>query len=138
MRAFFAALTVLWGGGILWALKHYFTFKMPSKRLTIAPFSEHTIGRIVHYPQGHFFTVADKDGIYAMNDLCTHRNCILRHKENRLLCPCHGASFDMNGVPVSGPAKKKLDRYYIYMTKDNQLVVDPARIVDSSFRYKES
>jgi nitrite reductase/ring-hydroxylating ferredoxin subunit len=41
----------------------------------------------------------------AMSRVCTHMGCILRYSkpDGAILCPCHGAEFDLNGTMISGP-----------------------------------
>ena len=39
-------------------------------------------------------------GVAALSAVCTHRGCLLQAQSTRLLCPCHGASFDLRGFPV--------------------------------------
>ncbi len=41
---------------------------------------------------------------------CTHLGCVINHlKDGKLICPCHGSEFDLNGAPVKGPAVKPLE-----------------------------
>jgi nitrite reductase/ring-hydroxylating ferredoxin subunit len=39
-------------------------------------------------------------GVHALSAVCTHRGCLLEAQAAQLLCPCHGASFDLQGAPV--------------------------------------
>jgi len=40
-----------------------------------------------------------------LSDRCTHLGCRINHADNdRLICPCHGSAFDLNGSVVKGPA----------------------------------
>lgn len=40
---------------------------------------------------------------------CTHLGCVINEAENgKLICPCHGSSFDESGNPVKGPAIQPL------------------------------
>lgn len=42
---------------------------------------------------------------------CSHLGCLINKTENgRLICPCHGSEYDLDGKPVKGPAYKKLER----------------------------
>jgi nitrite reductase/ring-hydroxylating ferredoxin subunit/uncharacterized membrane protein len=49
-----------------------------------------------------------KDGhIYALDDRCSHRGCALhegRLEGDKIICPCHGSSFQLDGRLVKGPA----------------------------------
>jgi cytochrome b6-f complex iron-sulfur subunit len=39
-------------------------------------------------------------GVHALSAVCTHMGCLLQARADSLLCPCHGASFDLSGNPV--------------------------------------
>lgn len=46
--------------------------------------------------------VARADGsVHALSAVCTHMGCLLQPAADRLLCPCHGASFDLEGAPAN-------------------------------------
>lgn len=57
------------------------------------------------------FIIVRKDGnINVFSSKCTHLGCKINEtSENALLCPCHGSKFNLDGVPVSGPALKPLE-----------------------------
>lgn len=54
-----------------------------------------------------------EDKIVVLSALCTHLNCLVNWDEEtrRLICPCHGAIFDINGAPLRGPAPSPLAPY---------------------------
>lgn len=62
-----------------------------------------------------------KDGLFAVNNICSHAYAKLdegRLRGNRLICPLHGASFDArDGAVLGAPATQPLRSY-------------PVRIVD--------
>ncbi len=42
---------------------------------------------------------------------CTHLGCIINKTENdKLLCPCHGSQFSLDGTAIKGPAKNPLKK----------------------------
>jgi nitrite reductase/ring-hydroxylating ferredoxin subunit len=47
--------------------------------------------------------INDRGTVRAMSRVCTHLGCVLEFQkpEQVLICPCHGAQFDMQGAPVS-------------------------------------
>jgi nitrite reductase/ring-hydroxylating ferredoxin subunit len=49
------------------------------------------------------FVINDGGKIEALSAVCTHMGCILRFnpEAHRLDCPCHGASFALNGSPLN-------------------------------------
>jgi nitrite reductase/ring-hydroxylating ferredoxin subunit len=47
-----------------------------------------------------------RDGVYALDNICTHahaRMCEGRLRATRIVCPLHGASFDIRDGKVLGP-----------------------------------
>ena len=47
-----------------------------------------------------------REGVYALDNICTHahaRMCEGRLRATRLVCPLHGASFDIRDGKVLGP-----------------------------------
>lgn len=65
------------------------------------------------------------DTIHASSSVCTHKRCILKKSSDAtsLKCPCHKSDFDLDGIPMGGPAKLPLVRYAVTIENDH-LVVD--------------
>lgn len=42
---------------------------------------------------------------------CTHLGCSTKYINGRFRCPCHGSEFDIDGIPIKGPATKPLKKY---------------------------
>lgn len=63
----------------------------------------------------------------AYDPKCTHLGCPYRWDEARrkFLCPCHTATFDVDGSVVSGPPPRPLDRYPVKVV-GGRLLVRPA------------
>jgi nitrite reductase/ring-hydroxylating ferredoxin subunit len=63
------------------------------------------------------------DGLYAVDNLCTHaaaRLCEGKLKGNRLLCPLHGAAFDVrDGRALTRPASIPLATYPVSVEGDS-------------------
>jgi cytochrome b6-f complex iron-sulfur subunit len=53
--------------------------------------------------------------ITAISAVCTHLDCLVgyRKSNNDIFCKCHSSSFNLEGIPVEGPAKKPLPKYKI-------------------------
>ena len=62
----------------------------------IIPFSAGAVQGFLLHRNGQF---------RALSRVCTHMGCILRYSkpDQAILCPCHGAEFDLNGTMLSGP-----------------------------------
>ena len=67
------------------------------------------------------------DGYFAVDNLCTHaeaRLCEGKLKGNRILCPLHGAAFDVrDGSALSRPASIPLATYPLRVDKDGIAVL---------------
>lgn len=52
---------------------------------------------------------------YAFDDTCTHLRCSLSEgdlEETTVICPCHGAEFDVkSGAVLRGPAREPVETY---------------------------
>jgi 3-phenylpropionate/trans-cinnamate dioxygenase ferredoxin subunit len=75
-----------------------------------------TIISLAEIPQGSMrpYTVAGREivichtreGVFALDNICTHahaRMCEGRLRATRIVCPLHGASFDIRDGKVLGP-----------------------------------
>jgi cytochrome b6-f complex iron-sulfur subunit len=60
--------------------------------------------------------IINNNGTYvALSDICTHAGCALSYNNSnqKLNCPCHGASFNLSGNVLSGPANQSLKQYSV-------------------------
>lgn len=71
-----------------------------------------------------------RDGYYALDNLCSHaaaRLCEGKLKGNRILCPLHGAAFDVrDGGALSRPATVSINTYPLRLQEDGIYVLIPA------------
>jgi nitrite reductase/ring-hydroxylating ferredoxin subunit len=72
-----------------------------------------------------------KDGIYALDNICTHAHARLnegRLRGTRLLCPLHGASFDVrDGRVLGAPATQPLITHGVNVIGDSiEISLSPA------------
>jgi nitrite reductase/ring-hydroxylating ferredoxin subunit len=63
-----------------------------------------------------------KDGVYALDNICTHAYARLhegRLRGTRLICPLHGASFDVrDGRALGAPATRPLATHELRVVDD--------------------
>jgi cytochrome b6-f complex iron-sulfur subunit len=54
--------------------------------------------------------VRTEDEVHALSAVCTHLGCIVKWEKDtqRLICPCHIATFDLRGNVTGGPAPSPL------------------------------
>lgn len=98
------------------------TFLVPAKELP-----ELTAGPAA-YNQGKFWLVNTEQGVMAIYKVCTHLGCLYDWKttENLFICPCHGSTFEKDGVFVRGPAPRSLDRFQISIQDANGTILATA------------
>jgi carotenoid phi-ring synthase / carotenoid chi-ring synthase len=56
------------------------------------------------------FVQQTERGPRALWGRCPHRGCAVQREGAGFLCPCHGARFDADGTPRSGPPREPLPR----------------------------
>ena len=57
--------------------------------------------------------------ILAFSRRCTHAGAsVSAFKNGSARCPSHGSEFDLDGIPVRGPASSKLDQYKVEIIDD--------------------
>ena len=61
----------------------------------------------------------------ALSPICTHRGCTVNVQGDRLVCPCHGSTYDRDGRVLKGPAQRALARYPVTRS-GNDLVIEVA------------
>jgi cytochrome b6-f complex iron-sulfur subunit len=61
---------------------------------------------------------------HALSAVCTHLGCIVKWDSGKqmLVCPCHAATFDINGNVVSGPAPRPLESYPVQIVQDEVII----------------
>ncbi|MGZ8428858.1 MAG: QcrA and Rieske domain-containing protein [Candidatus Deferrimicrobiaceae bacterium] len=58
--------------------------------------------------------IREANQVVALSAVCTHLGCIVKYKGGGvILCPCHAASFDLNGNVIGGPAPRPLTYYRV-------------------------
>jgi Rieske Fe-S protein len=59
-----------------------------------------------------------------MSNICTHLSCRVRWVAERgqFFCPCHNGVFDKEGLVVSGPPPRPLDRYEVKVEGDQLFI----------------
>jgi len=57
----------------------------------------------------------------AISPICTHRGCTVDVNGARLVCPCHGSTYNREGKVLRGPAERALTTYPV--TRDGDTLV---------------
>lgn len=87
------------------------------------------------------FVCHDGGGYYALDAGCTHLGCDVGLKtagdlKQGFLCPCHGATYDADGLMPTSPAPSPLTHYLVCGEPSGTLVVDLNTTVDPKTRFK--
>jgi len=93
-------------------------------RTALADGTSTTVGKLTDFKVGDYTRVALPDGtslyvernpadpssVVALSSICTHKGCdvLWVSASKQFKCPCHGGTFDKDGVNVSGPPKRPL------------------------------
>jgi nitrite reductase/ring-hydroxylating ferredoxin subunit len=79
------------------------------------------------------FVVNDNGNLSAISGVCTHQGCLLRHNEaaGRLDCPCHRASFSLQGDVLRQQFRQPLPPLPHIQVRENngQIEINDARPV---------
>jgi Rieske Fe-S protein len=72
-----------------------------------------------------FYLLSLESGGYAaISPICTHLECTVEVNGDRLVCPCHGSTFDREGLVLLGPAERPLRRFPARVRGEGVLVID--------------
>ena len=77
---------------------------------------------------GDYIVINQKQHVKVFSSHCTHLGCLIDKVENdRLICPCHGSEFNLEGDAVKGPAYKPLKAFPFKESSDGQqITIQPA------------
>jgi nitrite reductase/ring-hydroxylating ferredoxin subunit len=108
------------------------------------PTGPESAGNISELPVGSMLVMSnvvvarDANGVYGMSAVCTHASCLLDDGAQTisagLSCPCHGSTFDGNGLVTNGPARTALPHYAVTIAADGSLTVDGSMPVSADTR----
>jgi len=103
----------------------------PSSKFRIGYPSDFGLGVDERFKQSHrIWVVRSPDKLFVVYGKCTHLGCTPNwiESENKFKCPCHGSGYDMEGRNFEGPAPRPLDRAYVELDAEGQVVVDTSRL----------
>jgi len=68
-----------------------------------------------NYPKVKFWLSNTDQGVLAIYKVCTHLGCLYNwnDQEDKFICPCHGSEFEKDGIYITGPAPRSLDRFVV-------------------------
>jgi Rieske Fe-S protein len=132
-REFVTTCACLLAGGLLSACASLAARPVPITdgriRLALADHPELTRpdGALKILPHGAtdpLYVLRLADGQFAViSPICTHQGCTVDIQGTRLVCPCHGSTYDREGRVLRGPAQRSLARFTTTVS-DGALVID--------------
>jgi Rieske Fe-S protein len=83
---------------------------------------EDNIPRGISFHDG-FIIVKNDSSITILSSRCSHLGCkINRTVGNKIVCPCHGSTYNLSGEVVKGPAQSSL-RPLKFLRDKNKIIV---------------
>jgi Rieske Fe-S protein len=71
-----------------------------------------------------FFIIRRGNQLFVLSSICTHRRCLVSvEPDHSFLCPCHGSTFDPEGLVTAGPAKRNLPTLATFINEKGELLV---------------
>lgn len=58
----------------------------------------------------------------ALSTRCMHRGCEVEPSTDRLVCPCHGSEYDLEGAVLQGPTELPLERFRVRELSDGLVI----------------
>lgn len=71
-----------------------------------------------------YVMTVERDRWVALSPICTHLGCTVEIQGTRIVCPCHGSTYDREGRVLQGPAERALARYPVSVSTDGVLTID--------------
>jgi cytochrome b6-f complex iron-sulfur subunit len=103
----------------------------PSTKFRIGFPSDFGPGVDERFKQSHrIWVVRQPEKLFVIFGKCTHLGCTPNwiEPENKFKCPCHGSGYDIEGRNFEGPAPRPMDRAFIELDAEGQIVVDTSRL----------
>jgi Rieske Fe-S protein len=97
------------------------------KRFPLGRPSDFKMNTLIWLQDRDLFVMRNEDGMGAFSCRCTHLGCMVRRTADGFVCPCHGAEYGSLGEVISGPARRPLPWYRVWLERDGRLWVDVAR-----------
>jgi Rieske Fe-S protein len=81
-------------------------------------------GKTVSVGEKPVVVVRTSAGFRAFSAVCTHLGCLIHWDaaKREFECPCHGATFDVNGKVTAGPPPRPLSEFTVSVTDGKVLV----------------
>lgn len=102
-------------GAIRLAVRNYPQLESPGGYLKLRTTTDGALLYVLAVGDGRFIVVSP---------VCTHLQCIVNVEGERLVCPCHGSTYDRTGRVLRGPAERPLAQFPARLTDDGELIIE--------------
>ena len=93
--------------------------KINSKKIVSFPFEANKEMSF----QDDFIVINKEHKTKVLSSRCTHLGCkIDKSKNDQLICPCHGSTFDLLGNATKGPAVRPLEEKQFEIDESNNTI----------------
>lgn len=127
-RDFFTACACLIAGGCASVAARPVAINGDVVRLSLAGYPELTRagGSAKILPVGAadpvYVLALGENRYVALSPICTHRGCTVNIEGPRLVCPCHGSTYDREGRVLRGPAERPLGRHELTVSGGDLII----------------
>ena|SRR5688500_14973500 len=70
-----------------------------------------------------YVLVMEDGNVTALSPICTHLGCTVEIQGPRLVCPCHGSTYDRSGEVLVGPAVRRLKQYPVDQSANGLITI---------------
>jgi cytochrome b6-f complex iron-sulfur subunit len=87
-------------------------------------------GRVFN-PKQKCFIIVRSGKVRVQTAVCTHLGCTVNAVETGFSCPCHGSTYDLEGLNIGGPAPSPLVYFQVFRGASGELMVDKSRAINN-------
>lgn len=121
-------LILVFGGQLVFLLKYFLKADAPAVSrgpTDIGPIDQFAPESVTHFWKEGFLLVRRHRELLALSHRCPHSKCNVDYVTDQqvIVCPCHGARFDLTGAVLRGPARRPLQRYPVTQ-KEHRVTVE--------------
>jgi cytochrome b6-f complex iron-sulfur subunit len=81
----------------------------------------------IFYAKQKVFVETQSGKVRVQTAVCTHLGCTVNAVETGYKCPCHGSTYDRNGVNTAGPAPLPLVFFTVFTGASGDIMVDKSK-----------
>lgn len=71
------------------------------------------------------FIRESEDSVRVLDPTCTHQKCTVEYNRDnqRIVCPCHGSTYSLDGQVLTGPADKPLQLFDAALDRQKNRII---------------